>query len=251
MTQPTDTHRSRRLTLPLVVAAIAALAAAVLFWTGRDGDVDSAPQPADRTANSTDSGAASTAGPATQNPAAELERREEGDPRAVGDVDAPVVMLAYSEFQCPFCGRFARETMPELQRYVDDGTLRIEWRDFPYLGPDSTLAALGGRAAADQDMFWELHDAVFADQPDPNSGVITEEWLVEKAEAAGLDPEAFEAALNSDPAHLESINEEQMEGVTLGVTGTPSFLINGTPVIGAQPTPTFVEAIDRAAAEAG
>lgn len=251
MNQPTHTRRSRRLTLPLVVAVVAALAAAALFWTGRDGDAATTAQPADQAASSTGRGAASTAGPAATNPPAELERREEGDPRAVGDVDAPVVMLAYSEFQCPFCGRFARETMPELQRYVDDGTLRIEWRDFPYLGPESTLAALGGRAAAEQDMFWELHDAVFADQPDPNSGTITPEWLVDKAEAAGLDPEAFAGDLNSDPAQLESINEEQREGVTLGVTGTPSFLINGTPVIGAQPTPTFVEAIDRAAAEAG
>jgi protein-disulfide isomerase len=251
MTQPTDARRSRRLTLPLVVAVAAALAAAVLFWAGRDDGTDSAGEPAERTASSTESGAAASASPSTPHPAAELERREEGDPRAVGDVDAPVVMLAYSEFQCPFCGRFARETMPELQHYVDDGTLRIEWRDFPYLGPESTLAALGGRAAAEQDMFWELHDAVFEDQPDPNSGTVTEEWLVDKAEEAGLDREVFEAALNSDPAHLESINEEQMEGVTLGVTGTPSFLVNGTPVVGAQPTATFVEAIDRAAAAAG
>ena len=67
---------------------------------------------------------------------------------ALGDVDAPVVMISYSEFQCPFCGKYARDTEPILvEKYVDSGVLRIEWRDFPYLGPESTTAAQAGRGS--------------------------------------------------------------------------------------------------------
>src|SRR5699024_5603667 len=73
-------------------------------------------------------------------------RRDADDPMAIGDVDAPVVLIDYSDFQCPFCGKFARDTAPELiDEYVDEGILRIEWRDFPYLGDDSWKGARAGR----------------------------------------------------------------------------------------------------------
>ena len=109
-----------------------------------------------------DAGAAPT--PASTAPAQtweQLVRRESDDPMALGEADAPVVMVAYSEFQCPFCGKFARDTEPVLiEKYVEDGTLRIEWRDFPYLGPESTVAARGGRAAAAQDRFGGFEQAM-------------------------------------------------------------------------------------------
>src|SRR5665647_3073023 len=106
--------------------------------------------------------AAPSAG-SSQAPSPDEARRKPGDPYAKGRVDAPVVMVMWSEFQCPFCGRFARETEPTLvKRFVDTGILRIEWRDFPYLGQDSQTAAIAGRAAAAQDKFWAFHDAVYA-----------------------------------------------------------------------------------------
>lgn len=82
-----------------------------------------------------------------------LARRDSGDALAVGRADAPVVMIEYSDFQCPFCGRFARETEPELNRsHVDRGVLRIEWRNFPVFGEESEQAARGrlGRRAAEE-----------------------------------------------------------------------------------------------------
>ncbi|MCQ3971414.1 DsbA family protein, partial [Klebsiella pneumoniae] len=92
-------------------------------------------------------------------------------PLSLGEDDAPVVMVMYSEFQCPFCGKFARDTEPELvERFVDEGILRIEWRDLPYLGEESLTAVAAGRAAADQDAFWPFAARLYADQAPPNSG---------------------------------------------------------------------------------
>ena len=179
-----------------------------------------------------------------------LVRREPEDPMALGDVDAPVVMLAYSEFQCPFCGKFARDTEPTLvEKYVEDGTLRIEWRDFPYLGPESRTAAEAGRAAAAQGKFWEFHDAMYAAQLPPNSGGLDEDYLAGVAQQVGLDVDRFRADLTSESAK-QDIARDFTEGQAIGVTGTPAFVINGIPVIGAQPTEVFETTIEQAAREA-
>lgn len=171
--------------LPLAVAVLAALVAGVAFAAPR---LDGAAGEEDRPVRDVHRSETTP----QDDPLAALARREPGDPMALGDVDAPVVMIAYSEFQCPFCGTFARDTAPELvERYVREGTLRIEWRDFPYLGPESRVAALGGRAAAEQDRFWEFHDAMYADQLPPNSGSLDEDYLVGVARRAGLDVDRF------------------------------------------------------------
>lgn len=179
-----------------------------------------------------------------------LVRRAPGDPMALGKVDAPVVMLAYSEFQCPFCGKFARDTEPTLvQRYVDAGTLRIEWRDFPYLGPESRTAAEAGRAAAAQGRFWEFHDAMYAHQLPPNSGRLDAEYVAGVAKRLGLDLGRFRADMRS-AATKRAIAADFAQGQSIGVTGTPAFVINGVPIIGAQPTSVFEKTIEKAAREA-
>lgn len=221
-------------TLPLILAAVAAIALLVtLFDLPGAAPSGSAREP-------------SRAAP-SDDPLAQLARRQPDDPMAKGDVDAPVVLIAYSEFQCPFCGKFARDTAPTLvDQYVADGTLRIEWRDFPYLGPESTTAALAGRAAAAQDKFWEFHDVMYADQLPPNSGRLDEAYVESVAEEIGLDVEQFRADMASD-ATKELVAADFEEGQAIGITGTPSFLINGNPVVGAQPTEVFEQVIEEAA----
>lgn len=217
---------------------------------GSSADQESEPQPSESSGVETAPESTQEGEPQTPDfGAIERGERTEGDPKAIGDVDAPVMMVAYSEFQCPFCGRFARETMPDLEHYVDDGTLRVEWRDMPYLGEESTTAALAGEAAAQQDLFWEFHDAVYADQPEVNSGTITQEWLNDLAEQVGLDVERFQRDMESDEV-AAAVEDDLDEGTSIGVTGTPAFLINGQPVMGAQPTDVFEEAIETAAADA-
>lgn len=225
--------------IPLVVAAVAAitLVAVLVGMGGSDSDP-------------TGSSAGQEQSVSPDDPLVQLARRAEGDPMAMGDADAPVVLIAYSEFQCPFCGKFARDTAPALEeKYVEDGTLRIEWRDFPYLGPESTTAAYAGRAAAAQGKFWEFHDAMYVDQLPPNSGRLDDGYVEGIAEEIGLDLAQFRDDMSS-AATRKLVDADFAEGQSIGVTGTPSFIINGTPVVGAQPAEVFEQVIEEAAGAA-
>ena len=239
-------ERRKSPVLPLVIAAVAliALVATAIGALGSD-------ETGDQAGGAPSAGRSADPDRAPDDTWAQLVRREADDTMALGEVDAPVVMLAYSEFQCPFCGKFARDTAPTLiDKYVADGTLRIEWRDFPYLGPESSTAAAGGRAAAEQDSFWEFHDEMYASQLPPNSGNLDEEYLADIADELGLDVEQFRADMKSK-ATEQAIAKDFSEGQAIGVTGTPAFVINGVPVIGAQPTKVFEQTIEQAAADAG
>ncbi|CAM5393494.1 DsbA family protein [Streptomyces griseomycini] len=177
-----------------------------------------------------------------------LARRDASDALAVGRADAPVVMIEYSDFQCPFCGRFARETKPELLRsYVDEGILRIEWRNFPVFGEESQRAALAGWAAGRQDRFWEFHDVVYGESRERNSGAFSTDRLVAMAREAGVaDIDRFRSDMSSEEAR-EAVARDRDEGYGLGVSSTPAFLVNGEPILGAQPTDAFRSAVEAAA----
>lgn len=90
-----------------------------------------------------------------------LQRRESCDPFAMGRADAPIVMVKHEDYRCPSCSKFTADVEPQLiERYVEDGTLRIERRDFPVFGEEPLEMAKAGRAAARQGKFWEFHDVV-------------------------------------------------------------------------------------------
>lgn len=189
--------------------------------------------------------AAGSGGGQAENPFASLARREPNDPVALGKPDAPVVIIEYADFQCPFCGRYARETEPKLiQEYVDKGLVRIEWRDLPYLGVESNDAAAAGRAAAAQGKFWEFHDAVYAKERRVNSGSLDEGALRDMARSIGLDVARFDADRASADTRAAVLRDQQ-EATSMGITGTPAFLVGNTPVIGAQPYEAFKQTIDK------
>lgn len=185
------------------------------------------------------------------SPLASLARRTPDDPLALGRVDAPVVMIAYEDFRCPFCAKFATDISPELkERYVETGVLRIEWRDFPIFGAESMRAAKAGRAAARQDAFWEFKDEVYAHAPASGHPPLPVSTLVEYARQAGVaDIEQFKADME-DPAIAQAIQSDAQEGSRAGISSTPTFLVNGDPIMGAQPLPAFTSAIERAKANA-
>lgn len=206
-------------------------------------------------------GAAPTAGPpATLQaveppvPAAErqsplsVERRVEADPLAMGDRDAPVVMVMFADYRCPFCAKFSRETEPHLvQRFVESGTLRLEWRDLPIFGEQSMLAARAGRAAAEQGKFWEFNHAVFAVAPERGHADLTEDALIGFAQQAGVgDIAQFTAGMRGDTFNA-AIDADLAQGNSIGVPSTPAFVVNDVPMLGAQPTEDFVRAIEDAA----
>ena len=139
---------------------------------------------------------------------------------------------------------------PELyEKYVKDGTLRLEWKDFPYQGQESVDAALAARAAQAQGKFWEYHDLIYANQSSGNSGGYTEESLTALAEEAGLDVDRFRKDLES-ARHEAVVQADFEEGQELGISGTPTFFINGRVLVGLQPLATFEEAIEEAEREA-
>lgn len=139
---------------------------------------------------------------------------------------------------------------PELyEKYVKDGTLRLEWKDFPYQGQESVNAALAARAAQAQGAFWEYHDLIYENQSSGNSGGYNEERLTALAEEAGLDVERFERDL-ADARYEGVVQADFREGQDLGVSGTPTFYINGRVIVGLQPLETFEQAIEEAEREA-
>jgi protein-disulfide isomerase len=186
--------------------------------------------------------------PAPLGPAGDLSRRVEGDPLALGRLDAPVVMVVYSDYRCPFCAKFSRDIEPALvDRYVGDGTLRIEWRDLPIFGEQSTLAARAGRAAAEQGRFWEFNRVLYAAAPDRGHHEFDLSRLKRFAEQAGVtDLGRFAEEVRSE-RHDEAIQADLTEALSLGASSTPTFVVNGTPVLGAQPVSVFEDVIDAAA----
>jgi protein-disulfide isomerase len=132
-----------------------------------------------------------------------------------------------------------------VESYVEDGTLRLEWRDFPYLGQESVNAALAARAAQEQGKFWEYHDLLYENQ----SGGFSDERLVELAREAGLDVERFEEDLASGRFE-QAVAEDFREGQRTGITGTPTFLINGRVLAGLQTQGVYESAIEQAKEEA-
>ncbi|MEU1330965.1 thioredoxin domain-containing protein [Streptomyces sp. NPDC005865] len=175
-----------------------------------------------------------------------LARRDAKDPLARGRADAPVVMVEYADFKCGFCGKFARDTEPGLvQKYVDDGTLRIEWRNFPIFGKDSERAARGAWAAGRQGRFWQFHEAAYAEGSKEKG--FGDDRLKELAKDAGVkDVDRFVADAGSDAAE-DAVRKDQEEAYGLGAASTPSFLVNGRPISGAQPDQVFHQAIETAA----
>lgn len=178
----------------------------------------------------------------------DVERRDPADPLAIGAVDAPVTLVMISDFQCGFCALWANQTLPELLDLVDTGELRIEWRDIALFGEDSHRAALAAYAAGEQGEYLSFNQALFASGSAPDTDTISDEGLTRLAEDLGLDVEQF----NTDRASERVVTAVQAnidEASNIGAVSTPAFLINGRPIIGAQPTPVFLTTIDEELAQ--
>lgn len=236
-------NRQRRLNV-LIAGLIAVIAVLVTLLTTNGSDTS---EEAESTGQAKPGASERASRP---SPLDQLARRQPGDPQALGRRDAPVVLVTYEDFRCPFCAKFATETAPKLrERYVDTGKLRIEWRDFPIFGQQSKLAAKAGRAAARQGRFWEFHDVVYAHAPERGHPDLNQATLVGFAKEAGVpDIARFEADL-ADPAIAQTVQRDYTQAAQLGVSSTPTFVVNGKPIVGAQPLPAFVETIEQALAE--
>ncbi|MFC0582899.1 DsbA family protein [Micrococcoides hystricis] len=174
----------------------------------------------------------------------DLARKLENDPTAIGDADAPVVIAVYSDYMCRFCVKWANETLPVLEReYIDQGKVRLEYRDLNFFGEGSQQAALGAYAAGLQGKFKEFSDYVFEPGTVRPANELTAEALVEVAGDLGMDAEQFEKDMASEKV-AKAVAEQQEEATMLGITSTPAFVVNKRPILGAQPTEVFTKTIE-------
>lgn len=177
----------------------------------------------------------------------QLARRDPDDVAALGDPQAPLTIIEYADFRCPFCSAFTSQTLPQIRStYVDTGLVRFEFRDMPVFGDQSVRTAVASRAAGKQGVYWEFSTAVAINgvneggHPD-----LTDDRLVEFASQAGVsDLDAFRADLD-DADLLAEVQRDYAEGQTLGVSSVPAFIIGDQAVMGAQPFETFAQIIEQ------
>ena len=257
---PAQSRSNRATVVVLVVIAVilAVIAALLLQNVARHRQGAAATSQA---ATSTTSAAAATtvpeptpAPPVPDAQTLELIRsethRDPADAQAKGKVDAPVVMVVYSDFACPYCTQFAQNVEPELADLVDKGTLRIEWRDLAQISPTSPLAAQAGRAAAKQGKFWEFHDAVYAAANPQDHPEYTEDSLVAFAQKAGV---ADIAQFRTDMASEETataVTEAKNHAHSIGITGTPFMIVGETFISGYKDADYMKAVINSQAAKA-
>jgi len=170
---------------------------------------------------------------------------------SIGAADAPVVMIEFTDFQCPYCSRHFAETFPQIVTdYVDSGQVRYVFMDFPLtsIHPQAPLAAEAARCAGDQDAYLEMHRALFERQGDWCGRDDAGEVFVGLAGELGLDEATFRQCLESG-RHTAAVQTDLDQGIGLGINGTPAFFLNGNFISGAQPFSVFQGAIDSLLAE--
>ena len=170
-----------------------------------------------------------------------------------GDPDAPITIIEFSDFQCPFCSRFFTQTLPAIQEnYIDTGIVKLVYRDFPIdsLHPNARPAHIAAECADEQGKFWEYHDVLFENQGQWNrlSSSDLRSQLNQYATSMGLNSESFDSCLSSQ-SMADEVNADYLQASQYGATGTPTFFIgnekNGfIKLRGAQPFSAFQSAIE-------
>ena len=161
------------------------------------------------------------------------------DPKRVkGNPKARVMIVEFSDFQCPYCGQVEATLKSVLAKH--EGTVALAFRDMPIsqIHPFAQGAAEAARCAGEQGKFWEYHDLLFADQ-----GALDRSGLIAKAAKLQLDPQQFETCISTEK-YKSQVQQDNQEGMRAGVSGTPGFFINGVFISGAQPEAAFDKIIE-------
>ena len=181
----------------------------------------------------------------------ELQRVSTDDDYIRGRADAKLTLIEFSDFQCPFCERFYRETLPLIDKdYIQTGKLRMIYRDFPLASvhENAQKAAEAAQCAGEQGKYWEMHDQIFA-----NHTAMSVDDLKKYARGLGIAVDRFDRCLESG-AYAEEVKKDMADGQALGVQGTPTFFlgltgkdntIQGIRIAGARPYAVFKQIFDR------
>jgi len=170
-----------------------------------------------------------------------------------GNPDAPITIVEFSDFQCPFCAKFHSTTLPQLEaNYIDSGKVKFVYRDFPIqsIHPNAVPAAFAAECADEQGMFWEYHDLVFENQKKWQglSGSVMIDTFEQYALELGLNTSDFNTCFESGK-YVDEVTKDLQDGASYGITGTPGFFIGNdelgyVKIIGAQPYAVFQQVIE-------
>jgi protein-disulfide isomerase len=163
-----------------------------------------------------------------------------------GPANAPITMVEFSDFQCPYCGAFERDTYGQIRQVYGD-KIHFVYRDMPLVDihPFAYQSALAANCANEQGAYWSYHDLLFANQQD-----LSLDALIKYAGQLKLDTDKFSQCLKSGKYSAE-VNHDMQDAESYGVSGTPTFFINGLPIVGAEPFSEFAKLIDAQLVEKG
>jgi len=189
----------------------------------------------------------------TKQPSIPLEISADNDP-IIGNPDAPITIIEFSDFQCPFCARFHIQTLPTImEEYIEKGSVKLVFRDFPIqsIHPNAVPASVAAECANEQGKFKQMHDILFEKQNEWSNleTVYAIELFNQYSEQINLEQEQFSSCL-STAKYVKEIQNDLDDGRTYGVTGTPGFFIGNQQIgfvelKGAQPFESFKNVIDR------
>jgi len=162
----------------------------------------------------------------------------------LGDSDAPITLIEFGDYQCHFCNVFFHSTEDDiLKNYVETGKVKMIFKDYNIIGPDSINASHGAHCANDQGLFWEYHDILYSNWTGENNGWASSENLGTFAQEIGLDMDVWSECMVK-AMHSQTILASNKDAKNLELTGTPAFFVIGpdgktTKLFGAQPFETF------------
>jgi len=162
----------------------------------------------------------------------------------LGNLDAPITLIEFGDYQCHFCNVFFHSTEDDiLKNYVETGKVKMIFKDYNIIGPDSINASHGAHCANDQGSFWEYHDILYSNWTGENNGWASSENLGKFAQEIGLDMDVWSECMVK-ALHSQTILASNKDAKNLELTGTPAFFVIGpdgktTKLFGAQPFETF------------
>lgn len=163
----------------------------------------------------------------------------------LGNKNAKVLIVEWGDFQCPFCEKWFQDVEPQLKKdYVDSGKVGFTFRDFAFLGQESTDAANAARCANEQGKFWDYHNYLYSHQGQENSGAFSKDNLKKFAsDMGGLNTDQFNSCVDSNK-YAQDVTDDTTAGKNAQVTGTPTVYVNGIQLVGAQPYSALKTVID-------
>jgi len=168
---------------------------------------------------------------------------ENGSP-ILGNIDAPITLVEFGDYQCHFCNVFFHSTEDHiLKNYVETGKVKMIFKDYNIIGPDSITASHGAHCANDQELFWEYHDILYSNWTGEENGWASSKNLAKFAQKIGLDMNKWSECMINE-SHSQTILASNEDARSLEISGTPTFFIIGpdgktTPIFGAQPFVVF------------